>query len=193
MNWGLLGFSMLYCHFWRRQWQLIPILLPGKSHAQRSLVGCSPWGPGESDMTEWLHFHALEKEMATHSSVLAWRTPGTGSLVGWPLWGRTESDTTEATQQQQQHCHFCVSYPGIFCQRAPQKLPIWSGAQSRRRLSNWPQMQGKHLCLGSRELGGPVWLEWSVTLLKAVWNPCQAPTRRSQKRPFLFGKVQKLV
>ena len=54
-------------------------------------------GSLESDMTEWLHFHALEKEMATHSSVLAWRIPGTGSLVGCRLWGRTESDTTEVT------------------------------------------------------------------------------------------------
>jgi len=43
----------------------------------------------------------LEKEMATHSSVLAWRIPGTASLVGCHLWGRTESDTTKATQQQQ--------------------------------------------------------------------------------------------
>ena len=40
--------------------------------------------------------------MATHSSVLAWRIPGTGSLVGFRLWGRTELNTTEATQQQQQ-------------------------------------------------------------------------------------------
>ena len=40
--------------------------------------------------------------MAAHSSVLAWRIPGTGGLVGCRLWGRTESDTTEATQQQQQ-------------------------------------------------------------------------------------------
>ena len=39
----------------------------------------------------------LEKEMATHSSILAWRILGTGSLVGCSLWGRTESDTTEAT------------------------------------------------------------------------------------------------
>ena len=37
--------------------------------------------------------------MATHSSVLAWRIPGTGSLVGCCLWGHTESDTTEATWQ----------------------------------------------------------------------------------------------
>ena len=47
-----------------------------------------------SDFTFTFHFHALEKEMATHSSVLAWRIPGTGSLVGFHLWGRTESDTT---------------------------------------------------------------------------------------------------
>ena len=38
--------------------------------------------------------------MATHSSVLAWRIPGTRSLVGCYLWGRTESDMTEAMQQQ---------------------------------------------------------------------------------------------
>ena len=47
-----------------------------------------------SNFTFTVHFHALEKEMATHSSVLAWRIPGT---VGCRLWGRTESDTTEAT------------------------------------------------------------------------------------------------
>ena len=50
-----------------------------------------------SDFTFTFHFHALEKEMATHSSVLAWRIPGTGSLVGCRLGGRTESDTTEMT------------------------------------------------------------------------------------------------
>jgi len=50
-----------------------------------------------SDFTFNFHFHALEKEMATHSSVLAWRTPGTGEPSGLPLWGRTESDTTKAT------------------------------------------------------------------------------------------------
>ena len=42
---------------WRRQWQPTPVLLPGKSHGQRSLVGYSPWGREESDMTEQLYFH----------------------------------------------------------------------------------------------------------------------------------------
>ena len=57
------------------------VLLPGKSHGWGSLVGCSPWGREESDMTERFHFHfyALGKEMATHSSVLTWRIPGMGS------------------------------------------------------------------------------------------------------------------
>ena len=123
----------------RRQWHPTPVLLPGKSHGQRSLVGCSPWGRKESDTTERLHFHfslscigegkgnplqcsclenprdggawwaavygvvqswtrlsgftfnfhfhALEKEKATHSSVLAWRIPGTVEPGGLPSLG----------------------------------------------------------------------------------------------------------
>ena len=84
---------------WRRQWHPTPVLLPGKSHGQRSLVGCSPWGHEGSDMTEWgreesdtterlhFHFHALEKEMATHSSILAWKIPGTVEPGGLPSMG----------------------------------------------------------------------------------------------------------
>ena len=41
----------------RRQWHSTPVLLPGKSHGWRSLVGCSPWGLEELDTTERLHFH----------------------------------------------------------------------------------------------------------------------------------------
>ena len=73
----------------RKQWQATPVLLPRKSHGQRSLVGCNPWGCEESDTTERLHFHfhILEKEMAAHSSVLAWRIPGTGKPGGLPSMG----------------------------------------------------------------------------------------------------------
>ena len=49
-------------------------------------MGYSPWGCEESDIlsdfTFTFHFHALEKEMTTHSSVLAWRTPGMGEPGG---------------------------------------------------------------------------------------------------------------
>ena len=51
-------FYMLLVNFLRRrQWHPIPVLLPGKSHGLRSLVGCCPWGHQESDTTEPLHFH----------------------------------------------------------------------------------------------------------------------------------------
>ena len=50
-----------------------------------------------SDFTFTFHFHAWEKEMATHSSVLPGESQGQGSLVVCRLWGRTESDITEAT------------------------------------------------------------------------------------------------
>ena len=50
-----------------------------------------------SDFTFTFHFRAVEKEMATHSSVLPGESQGRGSLVGCRLWGHTKSDTTEAT------------------------------------------------------------------------------------------------
>ena len=74
-----------------RQWYPTPVLLPGKSCGRRSLVCCSPWGRKSrtrlSDFTFTFHLHALEKEMATHSSVLAWRIPGTGEPGGLPSLG----------------------------------------------------------------------------------------------------------
>ena len=83
-----------------------PVLLPGKSHGWRSLVGCSPWGCEQSDMTEWLHFyfslslftfmHWRRKWQPT-PVFLPGESQGQGSLVGCHLWGRTESDMTEAT------------------------------------------------------------------------------------------------
>ena len=56
-------------------------------------MGSQSW-PRLSDFTFTFHFYVLEKEMANHSSVLAWRIPET---VGTRLWGHTELDTTEAT------------------------------------------------------------------------------------------------
>ena len=54
-------------------------------------MGCSPWGRKELDTTERLPFHfslsCIEKEMATHFSVLAWRIPGTGEPGGLPSMG----------------------------------------------------------------------------------------------------------
>ena len=59
--------------------------------------GVAKSGTRLSGFTFTFHFHALEKEMATHSSVLAWRIPGMGRPMGCCLWGRTELDTSEVT------------------------------------------------------------------------------------------------
>ena len=50
-----------------------------------------------SDFTFTFHFHALEKEMATHSIILAWRIPGAGEIWWAAVYAVAESDTTEAT------------------------------------------------------------------------------------------------
>ena len=64
---------------WRRKWQPTPVLLPGKSHGQRSVVGCSPWGRKESDMTERLHFTSGVPEVKSLPS-----NAGDMSLIhGW--------------------------------------------------------------------------------------------------------------
>ena len=69
-----------------KKWQSTPVFLPGKAHGRRRLVaavhGVAKSQTRLSDFTFTFHFHALEKEMATHSSVLAWRIPGTGKPGG---------------------------------------------------------------------------------------------------------------
>ena len=56
---------------WRRKWQSTPALLPGKSHGWRSLIGYSPWGRKESDMTERFHYSLLPRHSWSvhHTSV----------------------------------------------------------------------------------------------------------------------------
>ena len=85
----------------RRQWHPTPVLLPGKSHGRRSLVGCSPWGREESDMTERLHFHfslsCIEEGNGSPLQCSCLENPRDREPDGLHLWGRTKLDTTEAT------------------------------------------------------------------------------------------------
>ena len=85
----------------RRQWHPTPVLLPRKpldGGAWKAAVhGVAEGQTQLSDFTFTFHFHALEKEMATHSRILAWRIPGMGEPGGLPSMGRTESDMTEVT------------------------------------------------------------------------------------------------
>ena len=74
-------FKLIYILNRRRQWHPTPVLLPGKSHGRRSLVGCSPEGCEESDMTEPLHFYfslsCIGEGNGNPLQFLAWRIPGT--------------------------------------------------------------------------------------------------------------------
>ena len=74
----------------RRRWHPTPVLLPGKSHGGAwwaAVHGVSKSRTRLSSFTFSFHFHALEEEMATHSSVLAWRIPETGEPDGLPSTG----------------------------------------------------------------------------------------------------------
>ena len=83
---------------WRRQWHPTPELLPGNPMDGgawwAAVHGVSKSRTRLSDFTFTFHFHALEKEMATHSSVLAWKIPGMGEPGGLPSMGshRVEHD-----------------------------------------------------------------------------------------------------
>ena len=78
-----ISLSLFTSMHWRRKWQPTPVFLPGESQGRGSLVyGVAQSRTRLSDFTLTFHFQALEKEMATHSSVLAWRIPGMGEPGG---------------------------------------------------------------------------------------------------------------
>ena len=68
-----------------------PVLLPGESQGRgarwAAVHGVTKSQTRLSDFTFTFYFHALEKEMAAHSSIIAWRTPGTGEPDGLPSLG----------------------------------------------------------------------------------------------------------
>ena len=102
----------IYCISRKRQWHPTPVLLPGKSHERKSLVGCSPGGRSELDTTERLHFHFSlslftfmhwRRKWQPTPVFLPGESQGQGSLVGCCLWV-AQSWTRLKWQQQQQHC-----------------------------------------------------------------------------------------
>ena len=75
----------------RRRWRPTPVLLPGKSHGWRSLVGCSPWSREESDTTEQLHFdfslsYIGRRKWQPTPVFLLEESQGWESLMGCHLW-----------------------------------------------------------------------------------------------------------
>ena len=75
---------------WRRKWQLTPVFLPGKSHGQRSLAGCSPWGRTESDMT-WQLNHSNNWGSTGFRFSFLWSSYLTGGSAEGPRWAPAHS------------------------------------------------------------------------------------------------------
>ena len=90
---------------WRRQWHPTPVLLPGKSHGRRSLVGCSPWGRQELDTTERLHFHfsfsCIGEGNGNPGQCSCLENPRDGGAWWAAVYGVTQSRTRLKQQQQQ--------------------------------------------------------------------------------------------
>ena len=84
-------YVLVYCIGWRRQWhplQYSCLENPMEGRAWWAAVhGVAKIQTRLSNFPFIFHFHSLEKEMATHSSVLAWRIPGTGEPGGLPSMG----------------------------------------------------------------------------------------------------------
>ena len=100
--------------FQRRQWHPTPVLLPGKSHGWRSLIGCSPWGLEEWDTTERLQFHF------SLFTLMHWRRKWQPTPVFWPgesqgrgawwaaIYGAAQSRTRLKRLSSSSMCH-CAS------------------------------------------------------------------------------------
>ena len=122
----------LYVNHRRRQWHPTPVLSPGKSHGRRCLVGCSPWGCWGSDTTERLHFHFLLSYIGegngTHSSVLAWRIPGTQEPGGLLFMGshRVGHDWNDLAAAAAEILYFHVSCGTAFILLGKSPLVDWT-------------------------------------------------------------------
>ena len=90
----------------RRQWHPTPVLLPGKSHGWRSLVGCSLWGREESDMTERLPFHfslsCIGEGNGNPLQCSCLENPRDGGAWWAVVYGVAQSRTRLKQQKQQQ-------------------------------------------------------------------------------------------
>ena len=149
---------------WRRQWHPTPVLLPGKSHGRRSLVGYSPWGHKESDTTERLHVHVhvpcydkcvcvfREDGVRPKGSLLSSQREAPSARAFWtPPWGgagrvpRVPLD--HGFPRRGGLANRSVGQPGSDASRAARWPPRSSGSRhgrlgpsAGRRLSRAPQL-----------------------------------------------------
>ena len=128
-------FIYSYTVFRRRQWHPTPVLLPGKSHRQRSLVGCSPWGREESDTTERFDFHLSLSHIGEGNgnpfqcSCLenpreggAWLAAVYGVAQSWTLLKRLSSSSSSSILSSNDFFSIPVKSQ---CPSFPRSLAVW--------------------------------------------------------------------
>ena len=134
--------GLITLRIWRRKWQPTPVLLPGKFHGWRTLVGYSPWSCKESDMTEQLHFLSFcsffwRRKWQPTPVFLPGESHGQRGLVGCSLWGCKESDMTK----QLTHRHtplglaslislLSKGFPRVYSNTIVQRLQFFSAQPS---------------------------------------------------------------
>ena len=120
---------------WRRQWHPTPVLLPGKSHGQRSLVGCSPWGSQESGTTERLHFHFSPSCTGEGNG-----TPLQYSCLENPMDRGAWQAALHGVATERLNCHFSLSCTGegngnpLQCSCLENSRAVYVVAQSQTQL-----------------------------------------------------------
>ena len=149
--WNFLAFSMIqqmyssllfliysaYVRSWRRQWQPALVLLPGKSHGRRSLVGCSPWGREESDTTEHVHFHfslsCIGEGNGNPLQCSCLENPRDGEAWWAAICGVTQSQTWLKRLSSSSREAWCAAVHGV--------------AKSRTQLNDWTELNWFKLSL----------------------------------------------
>ena len=123
------------CLYRRRRWHSIPVLLPGKPHVRRSLVGCSPWGRKESDTPKRLHCHfslsCIGEGNDTPLQYTCLENPRDGGAWWAAVCGVTQSRTrlkqlssSSSSKSNNDHPWIGSISPDSFCIHAFQKLPL---------------------------------------------------------------------
>ena len=149
---------------WQRKWRPTPVPLPGKSHGQRSLVGCSPWGHKESGTTEWqtltylllliewkalclVKGWSLEEQMGKLQKLDLWKLGANYTLGGLARLSSDQHGTSEhGWERQARGCPQCRTVSWWTEQSAGQYVGLWTSHTGELSLSQWAG-SGSHVPL----------------------------------------------
>ena len=180
----------------RRQWHPTPVLLPGKSHGRRCLVGCSPWGRWELDTTQWLHFHfslsCIEEGNGNPLQCSYLENPRDGGAWWAAVYGVAQSRTQlKRLSSSSSRKHPSQLTAHIFLAPSLQKIawPLhhlrkFKWDISKRKDSYIPKKQNHFM-----KQRGNIYTPWSLllTVRQSFFLPLGATLRGEKKEPWNTG------